>query len=333
MASHLAHEAHLLTSTWFVATILESTLYAGYVVAFGISLYFLFNVRGRRVSPNVIFLSISVALFALVTLHFVLTVQRSYHCFVDESPEPLGTMLCFTTLGITEIVRLTSYACSLMLMDGLLAYRLWIIWGRNIWVTLFPALAVIAYFAGTVAQIYLAHDATFSEVVAGTTIGHLVTANYTLSLIVCIYTTALITWKILQNSRALRSVGIEHVLGPVIHIVVESAAVYSALTLFVLISYVLNKPILFVALNVIPPTVGINYSLILIRVGLGTAQGSRGAGPTPPAFEQISMSRRDLQGTASGSYPLKVNVTKHVEDDVDIEAGSADDVRKRGSVY
>jgi hypothetical protein len=101
---------------------------------------------------------------------------------------------------------------------------------------MFPILAVVTYFAGTITQIYLAHDATFSEVTAGTTIGKLVTANYTLSLVVCVYTTALISFRILKNSHALRSVGIEHVLGPVLHIVVESAAVYSALTLFVLVS-------------------------------------------------------------------------------------------------
>jgi hypothetical protein len=89
---------------------------------------------------------------------------------------------------------------------------------------------------------------------------------------------------------------------------------------------VLNKPVLFVALNIVPPTVGINYSLILIRVGMGTAQGSRSghAGPTPPSFDAFR-SGRGGAGMGSNNYPLKVTVTQNIEDDAEMDVLSTVD--------
>jgi hypothetical protein len=53
---------HLLGATF------ASALYSLYVLAFGASIYFLFNVRGRRVQPNRILLAVSVILFLCVTV-------------------------------------------------------------------------------------------------------------------------------------------------------------------------------------------------------------------------------------------------------------------------
>jgi hypothetical protein len=117
------------------------------------------------------------------------------------------------------------------------AYRLYIIWGRHLLVTLLPAAAVLAYLGGTIAQIYLARNATFEEVTFGGFIGNLIAANvscqiwmfsrrpllnhmwlccrtqYSISLGICFYSTSLITLRIIKSGRALRSVGIQSVLG------------------------------------------------------------------------------------------------------------------------
>jgi hypothetical protein len=119
--------------------VLESALYAAYLVCFATSMYFLFNVRGQRVSPNPIFLIISSLLFATITTvrtppagqsvyhtdgtsiqHWVLTVDRAYDCFINQSTQPFGALLCFTDLNAKEITRLVLYAIGLMLMDTLL---------------------------------------------------------------------------------------------------------------------------------------------------------------------------------------------------------------------
>jgi hypothetical protein len=44
-----------------------SALYSVYVLAFGASIHFLFNVRGRRVRPNKIILAVSVIIFLCIT--------------------------------------------------------------------------------------------------------------------------------------------------------------------------------------------------------------------------------------------------------------------------
>jgi hypothetical protein len=67
-AKKLAQQSHDLTAAWFFGTVFESALYAAYLLTFGTSIYYLFHIRGTRVSPNRIFLGISVALFIAITL-------------------------------------------------------------------------------------------------------------------------------------------------------------------------------------------------------------------------------------------------------------------------
>jgi hypothetical protein len=57
-----------LPACYLFGSLSASVLYSAYVVAFGASVYFLSNVRGRRVQPNKIILTVSVILFVCVTV-------------------------------------------------------------------------------------------------------------------------------------------------------------------------------------------------------------------------------------------------------------------------
>jgi hypothetical protein len=57
-----------LSACHLLGSMFACTLYSAYVFAFGASVYFLFNVRGRRVHPNKILLTVSVILFICVTV-------------------------------------------------------------------------------------------------------------------------------------------------------------------------------------------------------------------------------------------------------------------------
>jgi hypothetical protein len=63
---------------------------------------------------------------------------------------------------------------------------------------------------------------------------------------------------------------------------------------------------------------GLSYSAIIIRVGLGIAERS-GPNHTAPASMQLaSRTRQHTVGTTStGTYPLKIAVTQHVDRSTD----------------
>lgn len=68
---------------------------------------------------------------------------------------------------------------------------------------------------------------------------------------------------------------------------------------------------------------GINHSCILIRVGVGVAEHTDSGGPSRPSFQQFSIARnRGEHSTVTAMYPVKVNVSRHVEDDAEIDLES-----------
>jgi hypothetical protein len=57
-----------LSACHLIGSMFACTLYSAYVFAFVASIYFLFNVRGRRVKPNKIILAVSIIIFLCVTV-------------------------------------------------------------------------------------------------------------------------------------------------------------------------------------------------------------------------------------------------------------------------
>jgi hypothetical protein len=55
-----------LSACYFFGIIFETFLGALYLFSFAASMYFLFNVRGRRVQPNKFILAMSIVLFIVV---------------------------------------------------------------------------------------------------------------------------------------------------------------------------------------------------------------------------------------------------------------------------
>jgi hypothetical protein len=112
------------------------TLYSAYVFAFGASIYFLFNVRGRRVQPNKILLTVSVILFICVTVvhptasfyESSLTILQQwclhnayiYTAFVGHGDKANGALAFFNGLATLQVAQLYAYSVTIALLDGTL---------------------------------------------------------------------------------------------------------------------------------------------------------------------------------------------------------------------
>jgi hypothetical protein len=128
--------ARNIPACYLLGSIFASALYSLYVLAFGASIHFLSNVRGRRVKPNKIILAGSVILFICVSVvcqavfmvelalifsqHWCMGIAYIYTAFVVHGDTANGALAFFGGLPITEVARFYVYGMTIALLDSVL---------------------------------------------------------------------------------------------------------------------------------------------------------------------------------------------------------------------
>jgi len=113
--------------------------------------------------------------------------------------------------------------------------------------------------------------------------------------------------------RAAHGIGASS-LWPVMTIILESGAIYSSTLLVLLATYASNSFSQYIALDMLVPIIGITFSLIIVRVGLGISESSSRGGNNHhgrPISENLRLQR------------LNISVQKHItvdNDNHDMEA-------------
>ncbi|KAJ7923459.1 hypothetical protein B0H13DRAFT_1979889, partial [Mycena leptocephala] len=130
--------------------IIESFLYGLLLLLFISTLYFLATQRtlagtthsARHHFTSLVFFGVT-ALFLVVTVHWSIDIYRTFLAFIH-----LGTVI--TELAFyadlsqrSEVLKEILFVVAVLLGDALVTYRLWIIWGRNRLVVVFPILALV----------------------------------------------------------------------------------------------------------------------------------------------------------------------------------------------
>jgi len=84
-------------------------------------------------------------LFLVATLHTAVTLRMLLDAFVDKKGGPPGPDAYFGNFSlVTQKLHLTAYFINLLLADGLLLWRLWVVWERKLMVWVVPAVAYLA---------------------------------------------------------------------------------------------------------------------------------------------------------------------------------------------
>ncbi|KZT50267.1 hypothetical protein CALCODRAFT_197982 [Calocera cornea HHB12733] len=95
-------------------------------------------------------------------------------------------------------------------------------------------------------------------------------------------------------------------LMPLVWVIVESGALYSTLWVIELTEAILVQPGLVLVSQLVTPVIGIAFSLLIVRVGLGLTQDSSirtGAATIHPSKISITVAREvDIERSASPEY-------------------------------
>ncbi|KZO89934.1 hypothetical protein CALVIDRAFT_433302 [Calocera viscosa TUFC12733] len=315
----------------------SSILYGIFVVLFIAALYILLYKRKTK-QPNYILISAAITMFLVNTTVLAISFARVDDAFIILRNAPGGPIADLELLAQWKEVTRTALTCSYFcLADAVLIYRCWIVWSKNFWIVLFPIILFIASATVDIFMVVAMANLNSGDSIFATALHDWIEAVISLTLAQNIIVTLLIVFRIwkVNMSTALSAAGS---LRPVMSIILESGVIYAASLFIFLMTYVSGSNSQYILVDAINPMIGITFSLLIVRVGLGVHGESsshfRSQGrshPTPMQPISIAVNRH-FQTDASGD-PLERDDSEFELDNVDgkLSAASADTKSARES--
>ncbi|KAJ7082576.1 hypothetical protein C8R44DRAFT_822914, partial [Mycena epipterygia] len=204
-----------------------------------------------------------------------------------------------TTLGV---LTNTCWALATAVADAFVIFRTFTVWNRNWFVIILPSMLFLGY-VGTAIWLVVAFIKYDPMIETIFSLDQPVTGFLVLSLCTNLLCTGLISFRIFYFHREVFGV-----LSPgsdvtrVISVIVESAAIYTLLLTASLITNSRGSYVNYILFDCTPPTIGLVFSYIIIRVRRGTSYGE--------STESKSITI-DSQGRQSGP-PFEIGSNRNV---------------------
>ncbi|KAJ7102901.1 hypothetical protein C8R44DRAFT_808725 [Mycena epipterygia] len=178
--------------------VLELTLFGLYAVLFTAVIY-LFR-HGLLISKNRLNLleSAIVLQFLIITAHWITTIYQTFFCMTGGSRDPKA---CFLDINApASVAHIALFVAAGVVTDLLVIHRMYVIWAHQFRVAIAPLVLILVQTAGGAGMVY-----RFSVFGAGEQAKFVtlalsedpwVTANLVSSLVISVYCSAMISWKI-----------------------------------------------------------------------------------------------------------------------------------------
>ncbi|KAK1224942.1 hypothetical protein PQX77_001035 [Marasmius sp. AFHP31] len=253
-----------------ISILMECIIYGIYITVFLRT----FHILRRKVEPGFVFAYLAgtaLVLFALITLRLIVDITITVQTLTAKhGPIPASREL--EKLSCGAHVSLTTIA------DIFIIYRVFAVWSRSLLSSAIPCLLLVAGITSGGLLIANTGKYGFNEPRS------LFTAYYCITLVLNVLCTVLIASKLYISERRTKlSSSLKLKWTSVI--VIESAALYSASVIVVVVCNVLRADDAhLIVLLMTPPIIGLTFSLIILRI----ARLNRSASKT---FTSIDISR------------------------------------------
>ncbi|KAJ7306975.1 hypothetical protein DFH08DRAFT_513412 [Mycena albidolilacea] len=265
----------------FASLILASCFYGILIVLFVSTIYFLATRRtlagktqtSRHHFTSLPFLGVT-GLFLVITAHWSVVIYQGSFAFIHLGNVVAEENFYSDFSDKAELVKAALLCASVLLGDSLVIYRLWIIWGRNRYIITFPIFSLACTFVAGFGTLY-----EFTQKgprLRGTTnvltqIAPWIVTGGVLSLIINLYSTGLIIFRICKVTTAIRPTSDSRLMY-FLNVLVESAALQTFWLVFGVITEFAKSDAAYAVYAVsdtFPAIIGIANLLIHARVGLG----------------------------------------------------------------
>ncbi|KAJ3719762.1 hypothetical protein EV361DRAFT_945379 [Lentinula raphanica] len=309
-----------------IGLILHSCLFGFYLFLFFSSLPFdidaEFNVRPKPY--NTVLLTSNALLFMLIFAHWVVQIIRSQRAFIDtvgEAGDAASAYYAFPA-DYMNLLKESLYLAQTFVGDCTMIYRLWIVYNKKIIVTIVPIIIMAVYATSAIAVVIALGKTTLGENIFISTAGVWAIMVFSTTVATNVLTTTLITARIWSIKRKVRGMALQTSgLASVLHIIIESAALYTTTALLTLIGYSTEQTWQFITIDMISPIIGISFTLISVRVSRSTPSQAAYSTHDTPSSNVVRIRGVESRREAIGLDTISVNVTQHVSKHTDLEDG------------
>ncbi|TBU32555.1 hypothetical protein BD311DRAFT_654485 [Dichomitus squalens] len=260
-----------------VSIFVQTLLYGAYIVVFILTVWVLLSKRQHQSPTRDPMLWITIVMFLMATLHIGINYTRIIKAFIIHRNAPGGPAAFFNQLSeFTQIFGSTVYVAQTLIGDTVVLYRCYLVWGRW-YVIVVPSVLLVGSTVSGIGILY-----SFARVVPEANIFVKELQDWILSFfsltlatnILCTGTfhltslLGLVALRIWQMNRAIMNF-VNHSYHPIIFLVLESGMVYSATLLTLLVLYKTGSWFQYVLLDAISSIVGLVFSMMIVRIGLG----------------------------------------------------------------
>ncbi|KAK7453408.1 hypothetical protein VKT23_011673 [Stygiomarasmius scandens] len=315
-----------LAQAELIGLIVHSCLFGVYVILFAQSLPFAiddgFTVRFRK--TNKFLFTANFLLFLLIFSHWVVQIHRSQKAFIATAGEPGDPATIFYAFpaDALNLLKESLYLAQTFIGDCTMIYRLWIVYNKNYYITILPTMVMTVYLVSAIAVVIALAKTTPGEDIFVSTAGRWAILVFTTTVATNILTTSLITYRVWRIQKRVHGSSYGGNVLSVLHIMIESASLYTITALLTLIGYSTKMTWQFITIDMISPIIGISFTLISVRVNRHNSVNDS----TQHSSNVVRIrpdTRREEIGLGSLSVTVSQQVTKHT--DLEAEYGSKDE--------
>ncbi|KAJ7480878.1 hypothetical protein FB451DRAFT_1238659 [Mycena latifolia] len=280
--------------------------------------------------PSRLLLSVLSQIWILSTAYWIMIVYRAYQAFIRF---PEGATQFYSTLAMPSYTARSVVYCMLTLVaDTFAIYRAYLVWNRKWHMVAVPVIML----GGTVVTACgVIYHFTQGDALFDTAILPWITSWFVMTLCTNVVCTCLIGYRIIQSQRAIQKlceVASDRLWNTLI-IIVESAAIYSSVLIALICCYVLGSDAQDIVLDMSVSTIGIAFTMIILRVSLGVSSETRYNGASVAETMKLPVRRGEYAVNVSrlgevdrGSYS---DSGSHLVEAEEVDKNSTEDSKPR----
>ncbi|KLO12060.1 hypothetical protein SCHPADRAFT_441469 [Schizopora paradoxa] len=296
-----------LDTASLISLLTEAILFGLLTALVAVSVYLMISKRHiRPLRYPIVIVAVTMLVFGLV--HLATDMQRILNAFIRHRDDPVAYLNSVS--DPLYVLKSAFYVMQTLLGDGFVIYRLYIIWGCNKWMVVFPLTCLLG---SCVIGIHIVVQmATLSPTTPVFELKNWISSFFSLTLFTNFICTALIAFKIwwigrsagqwLKNERA----------SSALIMVVESGAIYSASLITLLATYLSGSWSQYILLDGVVQIIGVVFTLIIARIALGHSSEETGL---PRVTLRSQMNVRGVQ--VSSGRPVEVQMTTYKQQSSD----------------
>jgi len=294
-----------------IGVVLASLAYGAYLVILPHTIIVLNRRRMQSVAPPVWLWVATLLIFVLTTMFFVAELQRVVNGF--EQPDTAQVLILNSTNASNQI-KVLCFTLLIIVTDFIIVYRTYVIWNRNILVSILP-LALLGTDIALAIWLEVQQRITPGGVAAiNASVTSKIKYFYGITLCLNVICAGLISWRILRIRRALRTDDSRlSGLKQAAVIIIESASVYCTFLIALIAVDAMGGYDLLIFGDMLPPVMAVVFSLVIVRASKTTEESTTLQSSAPVLSTMIQFdhsSGAQTQTETMGQVEVEVEIAQ-----------------------